>query len=71
MVDGRVRLWRARKDHTWIDALLTDIDEAVEVQFFLDGALLVKRAFPTRAIAAADAERTLRELQRAGWNTHW
>ena len=65
------RLWRVRKDHTWIDAQLTSNPTATEVRFFLDGERVFSRAFPTRALATADAERRLRDLQRAGWTTHW
>ena len=68
---SRTRLWRVRKDHTWIDAQLSDSKNAVEVHFLLDGEPFLTREFPSRATATADAERTLRDLQRAGWNTHW
>ena len=44
-----VRVWRLRKDHTWI----------------------VARRWPSREQALTQAESQLRDLQRAGWNTHW
>jgi len=68
------RLWRVRKDHTWVDARIRDCagDEgSVELQFFYDGALLVARQWPSRDEALSEAEGQLRDLQRAGWNTHW
>lgn len=65
------RLWRVRKDHTWIDAQLASRSGVVEVQFFLDGERVLTREFPTRALASAEADRRLRDLQRAGWTTHW
>ena len=65
------RLWRVRKDHTWIDAQLAGGPTAIELRFFLDGARVFSRRFPTRALATADAQNRLRDLQRAGWTTHW
>jgi hypothetical protein len=55
----------------WIDAQVICVRERVEVRFCLDGEPLVARRFETRALAEADASRRLRELQRAGWTTHW
>ena len=67
------RVWRARKHHTWIDARLTPAADAVgfELQFFYDGALVMRRVWPTRDAAIAHASEQLGNLQRAGWNTHW
>jgi hypothetical protein len=65
------RVWRARKNHTWIDAQLRASDDRFELRFFYDGNLVFSRSWPTRETALADAARQLRELQRAGWNTHW
>jgi hypothetical protein len=68
-----VRVWRARKDHTWVDARIRESPGSggVELQFFYDGALVVARTCPTRESALTEAEGQLRDLQRAGWNTHW
>ena len=68
---SRTRLWRVRKDHTWIDAHMSTGPAAVEVQFLLDGERVFTREFPSRALATAEADRRLRDLQRAGWTTHW
>jgi hypothetical protein len=66
------RVWRARKNHTWIDAQLRPAGEAgFELQFFYDGNLVLRRTCPTRENALAHAEQQLRDLQRAGWNSHW
>jgi hypothetical protein len=72
-VKETVRVWRVRKDHTWIDARMRDELEAngVELQFFYDGSLVFARRCRTRDEALADAGVYLRNLQRAGWNTHW
>jgi hypothetical protein len=69
----QVRVWRLRKDHTWIDARLRDCAESdsVELQFFYDGALMVTRRWPSRDLALTHAEEQFRDLQRAGWTTHW
>jgi len=68
-----LRLWRVRKNSTWLDARIDAGDDAdgVELQFFRDNALISARRWPSRQDALADAARQLGELQRAGWNTHW
>ncbi len=68
-----VRVWRIRKDHTWLDARLRPCADStdVELQFFYDGTLLVARRWPSREQALTQAQSRLRDLQRAGWNTHW
>ncbi len=68
-----LRLWRVRKNSTWLDARIDASDDAdgVELQFFRDNALISARRWPSRQDALADAARQLGELQRAGWNTHW
>lgn len=72
MTQQAERIWRARKNHAWIDAQLRPSDEArVELRFFYDGDLVFSRSWPTRDAALAHASHQLRELQRAGWNTHW
>ena len=70
---GHVRVWRLRKDHTWIDAQIRDCPESheVEIQFFYDGVLLLARRWPTREQALTHAADRLRDLQRVGWTTHW
>ena len=65
------RLWRVRKAHTWIDAQVRDCADGVEVGFSYDGAPVFARRFPTRGLAVDAADRTLHDLQRAGWTTHW
>jgi hypothetical protein len=68
-----VRVWRLRKNHTWIDAQIRECVESddVELQFFYDGALVFARRWPSREAALTHADDQLRDLQRAGWNTHW
>jgi hypothetical protein len=72
-MNGEARVWRLRKNSTWLDARLSENAEhaGVELQFFRDNTLISSRRWPSRAEAMADAERQLRELERAGWNAHW
>jgi hypothetical protein len=65
------RLWRVRKDHTWIDALIRDAAHGVEVDVRYDGARVYLRCYPTREAALIETDRQLSDLQRAGWTTHW
>ena len=70
---GQDRVWRLRKNSTWLDARLTACAGStdVELQFFYAGALLVARRWPSREQALTHADSQLRDLERAGWNTHW
>jgi len=72
-MDAAERIWRARKTHAWIDAQLAPSADAraFELRFFYDGERVFTRACPTRDAALAFAAQMLRDLQRAGWNTHW
>jgi hypothetical protein len=73
MRDTRERVWRVRKQHTWIDAQLRGRPDSteVEIQFFYDGAMVFARSCSSREEALSHAEEQLRDLQRAGWVTHW
>jgi hypothetical protein len=72
-VTPNVRVWRVRKQHTWIDAQLRNRPDSteVEIQFFYDGAMVFARSWPSREEAMSHAGDQLRDLQRAGWVTHW
>jgi hypothetical protein len=67
------RVWRVRKNHTWIDAQIREYPPSpeVEIQFSYDGVPVVSRRWPSREAALACAADRLSELQRAGWVTHW
>ena len=71
MSTNRERLWRVRKSHTWIDAQIRDDEAGVEVRFLYDGEEVFSRRYPSRHLAVCDTDSTLRDLQRAGWVTHW
>ena len=65
------RLWRGRKDHTWIDAQVREREGAIEVRYFYEGEPVLSQHWATRQLALTDAAARLRDLQRAGWTTHW
>jgi hypothetical protein len=65
------RVWRVRKNHTSIDAQVSDWEAGVEIRYFYDGEPVFSRRFATRELAEADAAVRLRDLERAGWNSHW
>jgi hypothetical protein len=67
------RLWRVRKQSVSIDAQLHASSEGTdfELRFFYDGGLVLARRWPDRTQALAHANERLKDLQRAGWNTHW
>jgi hypothetical protein len=65
------RLWRVRKDHTWIDAQIHESDGGVDVAFLYDGERIWSHRYATRELGADAAARTLHDLQRAGWTLHW
>ena len=72
-MNDTVRVWRVRKNHTWIDARLHERTQTrdVELQFFYDGTLVLARQCATRGASLATANAYLENLLRAGWNTHW
>ena len=72
-MSDQVRVWRLRKNSTWLDARLSESteDAGVELRFYRDNSRISSPRWPSREEAMTDAERQLRELQRAGWNSHW
>ena len=65
------RVWRVRRRHDHIDALLRPYGTAWELRYTRNNRVLITQEFTDRDAASAAAEARLRELQRAGWNTHW
>jgi hypothetical protein len=65
------RLWRARRRHHHIDALLRERDGAWELVFRYDDRRMITWSFADGAMAREDAWHRLRDLQRAGWTAHW
>lgn len=69
--DLQDRLWRVRKRHDHIDALLRETPKGWRLQFGRNDRPLVVWEFPTEGEARREAERKLKELERAGWTSHW
>jgi hypothetical protein len=65
------RLWRVRRRRDHIDALLGGASGAWDLQFLRNDRRLVTWRFDTRDAARAEADARLRELERAGWTSHW
>jgi hypothetical protein len=65
------RLWRVRRRHAHIDALLRPRGGAWDLRFTRNDRVLITQEFADREAARAAAETRLRELQRAGWTAHW
>ena len=65
------RLWRARRRHDHIDAVLSPAGTGWELRFLRNGRLLLSWRFPAADAARAEADARLRSLQRAGWTVHW
>ena len=66
-----MRLWRARKRHDAIDAMLDVRGADVRVTLLFNKRRLWRAEFLTEDDAKAAAETKLKDLQRAGWNVHW
>ncbi|HUF46942.1 MAG TPA: hypothetical protein VMM93_03940 [Vicinamibacterales bacterium] len=69
--DPARRLWRARRQHDAIDAVVIARPSDCELRFVRNGRLLVAWSFNSRDAAALEADTRLRALQRAGWTSHW
>ncbi len=69
--DLRDRLWRVRKRHDHIDAQLREMSGGWTLQFARNDRPLIVWEFPTEPEARCEAERKLKELERAGWTSHW
>ena len=62
------RLWRLRKRQQSIDAILRD---DVTLEFVMNGKRVTARHCASRAQAIKAATEKRKELERAGWATHW
>ena len=67
-VNEHERLWRLRKRQQSIDAILRD---DVTLEFVMNGRRVTTRQWPSRAQAVKAATEKRKELERAGWATHW
>jgi hypothetical protein len=71
MAPTRERLWRVRKRQQSVDAVVREAEGEVTLEFVMNGRRITARKWPSRAQAVKAAAEKLRELERAGWATHW
>ena len=67
----RNRLWRMRKRHDHIDASLRSDRSGWTLEFSRNDQPLLTWRFATEEAARAEAAARRRELERAGWTSHW
>jgi hypothetical protein len=65
------RIWRLRKLHQHVDAVVQIGDAGVELRFFYNGELAYRRCWMTRDQAMRAAREKRAELEREGWTAHW
>jgi hypothetical protein len=65
------RIWRLRKLHQSVDAIMYPIDGEIELRFLFNGELSYTQRCPTREQAVETAAAKRAELERDGWNFHW
>ena len=70
-MDQELRLWRARRRHDRIDAVLRCIGTTWVLEYWRNDRHMVTRRYETEMKARAEAQARLEELQRAGWVDHW
>ena len=69
--DSTRRLWRARRRHDAIDAILSPVGTRYDLTFVRNGRVLVTWSFDLADEAVSEADAKLRSLQRVGWVDHW
>ena len=67
------RLWRLRKDHRVIEALICSRtgSTSVTLSVHYNWETTSTSRWPTHEAAAREADVRLREFLRQGWATHW
>jgi len=65
------RIWRLRKLHQSVDAVIHPIDGEIELRFLFNGELSFAQRCATRELALAVAAEKRAELEREGWSFHW
>jgi hypothetical protein len=64
-------LWRARRRHDHIDAVLQRAGSEWVLHFSRNDRLMLSRPYGRQADARAEAAARLQDLERAGWVDHW
>ena len=70
-MDQGLRLWRARRRHDRIDALLQKSARGWTLELRRNDRLMFGERYETDREARAEAAARLKELLRAGWVDHW
>jgi hypothetical protein len=66
------RLWRVRKDHRLIDAVVhVRTGEGVSLNIHYNGEATYTCCLPTLDLAVREAADWLDGFLRQGWSTHW
>jgi hypothetical protein len=65
------RLWRMRRRHDHIDATLAAAGAAWELTYLRNDRTMLAWRYPDEVDARRDADTRRRELERAGWVSHW
>jgi hypothetical protein len=66
------RLWRLRRRQHIIDVMLHENEGGCfTLEFKMNGSRLMLRRCSTRAHAVQAATEKRKDLERAGWATHW
>jgi hypothetical protein len=69
---GNQRLWRLRRRQQIIDAVLHEAQgRGFTLEFMMNGTPLTRRRCSSRAQAVQVATEKRKDLERAGWATHW
>jgi len=71
LVDGALRLWRARRRHDRIDAVLGRTGPDWVLEFSRNERPMLTRRHAREAPARAEAASRLQDLLRAGWTDRW
>jgi hypothetical protein len=66
-----MRLWRVRRRHDHIDAVLSGAASAWTLEFLRNDTPFLAWRYPDRDSAVAEADLRLQGLLRAGWTAHW
>jgi hypothetical protein len=67
------RLWRVRKDHRIVDAMVQGCSGGEGVRLIIDynGEASYSCRLPTHDAAVREAGDRLHDFLRQGWSTHW
>jgi hypothetical protein len=65
------RVWRLRKLHQQVDAVIRDDEAGTELRFFYNNELAYRRRWETADEARQEAAAKRAELERDGWTAHW